>query len=404
MIDSTVVFEARALTIGVPQSVVNDMSTRGWTTYANFAFSVPSQNDDQAFMAGVIVPLLNDADHIHAPKLRRLFFESHTLTAADLRRKVDTSEMEAPRKLPPPEIAQRLELLQARISPLIIADALEPSHHLINAVVQCVEDGRVRYIEWSKCTSRTQEVNNVKEDSDLKIWKTDSSGAIRAAAREPSIKAILDTELDVHNALRRRGVAYEVAQAMSFERHEKIINHFFAELKREPMEGFASVTLQQIAAADRELHVRMAELTRAGMRPGPAGELPLDLPSEQVLAGAEIRWMLMPNPIRKAAAIGVNETQAHKKPKADSDPKRDREERGKKSREEALKLKRMKRTPMPKQLVGCVPCDDQGRPYCFGFNLGTCKEQGDCKRGQHKCCKKNCGQKHAFVTAHKGAQ
>ena len=86
--------------------------------------------------------------------------------------------------------------------------------------------------------------------------------------------AALSTDLDVHHALRRRGVAYEVAQAMSFEVHESIINYFFFELKKDPMEGFSSVTLQQVAAADRELHVRLAEATRGGFRVGPAGELP----------------------------------------------------------------------------------------------------------------------------------
>ena len=52
-----------------------------------------------------------------------------------------------------------------------------------------------------------EEVNNIKEDSDLKVWKTDSAGMIKAASKDPSIQAVLDPELDVHNALRRRGVA-----------------------------------------------------------------------------------------------------------------------------------------------------------------------------------------------------
>ena len=149
-------------------------------------------SDEQLFTDGVVVPLLVNPDHPDAPKLRRLFFESHTLTSAELRRKVDSSETEAPRKLPPPEIAQRLEMLQGRVAPLVIANVLEPSHHLINSMVQCVEDGRVRYIEWAKCTSRTQEVNNVKEDTELKVWKADSSGAIKASAKEPSIVAVLN--------------------------------------------------------------------------------------------------------------------------------------------------------------------------------------------------------------------
>ena len=402
LVDSAAVFEGRARVIGLPDATITAMGLRGWTTHATFAFSVATRPgvDEQAFVDGVVVPLLGAPDHIEAPKLRRLFFEAHTLTSADLRRKVDATETEAPRKLPAPEIAQRLELLQERVRPLIIANVLEPSHQLINALVQCVEDGRVRYVEWSRCTSRTQEVNNVKEDGDLRVWKTDSSGAIKAVNKEPSLSANLTTELDVHNALRRRGVAYEVAQAMSFETHEKVINFFFFELKKEPMEGFSPVTLQQLASADREMHVRLAEATRGGLRPGPAGELPLDIPVQQILDGPELRWMLMPMPKKFSSKPSAEPAPANRKPET-QDPKRSKNDVTKKTKEEAARLKKLKRTPMPKQLSGCVPCNDDGQPYCFGYNLGTCKSTTDCQRGLHKCCKKGCGKGHSFISAHK---
>ena len=402
LVDSVAVFEGRARAIGVPDATITAMGLRGWTTHATFAFSVATQPgvDEQAFVDGVVVPLLGAPDHIEAPKLRRLFFEAHTLTSADLRRKVDASEQDLPRKLPAPEIAQRLELLQARVGPLQLANVLEPSHQLINALVQCVEDGRLRYIDWSRCTSRTQEVNNVKEDGDLRIWKADNTGAIKATNKEPSIQANLTTELDVHNALRRRGVAYEIAQAMSFECHERVINFFFYELKKDPMEGFAPVSLQQVAAADRELHVRLAEATRGGLRPGPAGELPLDIPVQDIPNGPELRWMLMPLP-KKGPGKPTSDGPPSNKTHSDSDPKRNKNEVAKKTKEEAARLKKLKRTPMPKQLVGCVPCDESGHPFCFGYNLGTCKSTSDCQKGLHKCCKKGCGKAHPFISAHK---
>ena len=56
----------------------------------------------------------------------------------------------------------------------------------------------MRYIEWSRCTSRSQEVNNIREDSDLRVWKTDSTGAIKAV-HGPDMQAVLSTELDLHN-------------------------------------------------------------------------------------------------------------------------------------------------------------------------------------------------------------
>ena len=95
-----------------------------------------------------------------------------------------------------------------RIQSLKIANVLEPSHQLINALVQCVEDGRVRYIEWSRFASRTQEVNNVKEDGPEDL-AADGTGAIKAVNKKPTSVATLTTELDIHNALRRRGMAYE---------------------------------------------------------------------------------------------------------------------------------------------------------------------------------------------------
>ncbi|CAL1132314.1 unnamed protein product [Cladocopium goreaui] len=395
LVDSTAVFEARAASIGVPDDVVAAMALKGWVSHGTYAFAVATQPgaDEQAFLDGVIIPLLGGADHIAAPKLRRLFFESHTLTSAELRRQVDSTEQEAPRKLPAPEISQRMEMLQARIRPLIVANFMEPSHHLINSLVQCVEDGRVRYIEWSRCTSRTQEVNNIKEDGDLKIWKTDSTGTIKATTKEPSIVASLNTELDVHNALRRRGVAYEIAQAMTFEVHEAIINYFFFELKKDPMEGFGQVTLQQVAAADRELHVRLAEATRGGFKTGPAGELPLDIHVKRILDGPELKWMLMPLPKR---AAGKPTTDGPSKSSNDAESKRNKAEPNK-TKQDSLKLKRLKRTPMPKKLVGCVPCNDEGQPLCFAFNLGTCASSSDCPKGLHMCCKKGCNKRHAFV-------
>ena len=402
LVDSSAVFESRARAIGLGDQVIHDMAVKGWGSHGTYAFAVATQpgGDEQVFLDGVIVPLLGSPDHPDAAKLRRLFFESHTLTSAELRRKVDSTELEAPRKLPPQEISQRLELLQARIKPLVVSNFMEPSHHLINSIVQCVEDNRIRYIEWSRCTSRTQEVNNVKEDHDLKIWRADGSGTIKATSKEPSMQAILSTELDVHNALRRRGVAYEIAQAMSFEVHESIINYLFFELKKDPLEGFAAVTMQQLAAADRELHVRLAEATRGGFKPGPAGELPLDVHVQRILEGPELKWILMPHP--KRASVPKASTADHQNVKVaqETDQKRNRQESNK-QKQDASKLKRLKRTPMPKKLVGCVPCNEEGRPICFGFNLGSCSSSTDCAKGLHICCKKGCFKKHSFLTAHK---
>jgi hypothetical protein len=87
---------------------------------------------------------------------------------------------------------------------------------------------------------------------------------------------------------------------MSFEKHEAIVNLLFSELQREPLEGFRRPTMGQLAAADREIHVKLSEKTRSGLPMGPQGELPLDQYVQQVLEMPAVMWLLMPKP--KAAA------------------------------------------------------------------------------------------------------
>ena len=107
----------------------------------------------------------------------------------------------------------------------------------------------------------------------------------------------------------------------------------------------------------------------------------------------------MPMP-KKAIAKPVQEPTKPNKPAADPD-KRTRTEQPKRNKQDALRLKRLKRTPMPKQLAGCTPCTEDGKPYCFAFNLGTCSSPTDCEKGLHLCCKKGCGKKHSYISAHK---
>lgn len=84
---------------------------------------------------------------------------------------------------------------------------------------------------------------------------------------------------------------------MSFEKHEAIVNLLFSELQREPLEGFRRPTMGQLAAADREIHVKLSEKTRSGLPIGP-----LDQCVQQVLEMPAVMWLLMPKPRQLSAA------------------------------------------------------------------------------------------------------
>ena len=401
MVDSAALFHSRCQATGLAGAAIQALKDKGWGTMGTFAFCAsnsPAAVDDATFTTKVVIPILGDRDHVDAPKLRRLHFEAYTTVAADLKRRVDSSEQDAPRKLPPQEISERLETLQKKILPLKIENALEPSHSLINHVAQFVEEGRLRYIEWSKCTTRSQEVNNLKEDQVLKVWKPDSNGVVKAVEKGSDMRATVTTDLEVHNALRRRGVAYDVAQAMSFNQHEELINVFFNEMQREPLEGFQRVSLEQVAAADREVHVRLAEKTRGGLGKDSNGDLPLDAPLKEVLKSSEIRWMLMPLP-KKFAAKTVAD---NPKPKAE-EPKQPPKTSPRKSNQQrpgAQGPRKSRKGPMPPALKAGVPVNNEGKPICFGYNLNTCKSAGDCTKGLHICCHPKCFQKHPFIDKH----
>eukprot|EP00435_Cladocopium_sp_Y103_P023589 s953_g5.t1 len=382
MVDSAALFKSRCQATGLSDAAITAITAKGWGTMGTFAFCAsnsPATVTDTAFADKVVVPILGDRDHVDAPKLRRLHFEACTTVSAKLKRRVDASEQDAPRKLPPQEISERLEALQKKILPLKVENALEPSHSLINHVAQFVKEGRLRYIEWSKCTTRTQEVSNLKEDQFLKIWKPDANGVIKAVDKGVDMRATVSTDLEVHNALRRRGVAYDVGQAMSFTKHEELINLFFNEMQKEPLDGFQRVSLEQIAAADREVHVRLAEKTRSGLSKGTDGGLPLDKPLEEVLQSSEVRWLLMPLPKRvqpKPTEPAKRKTEEESKASAKGSPKKAGNGKGGQNQGP----RKIRKGPMPAGLRGGVPSNAEGKPICFAYNLGTCKSDHDCSK------------------------
>ena len=71
----------------------------------------------------------------------------------------------------------------------------------------------------------------------------------------------------------------------------KLVAILFAELQRDPPPTFRKVGVGQVAAADREIYVRLAEATRSGLSLGPAGKLPLNVPLAAVLGNLAVMWL-----------------------------------------------------------------------------------------------------------------
>ena len=92
-LDSEAVFNERMVALGL-QEHTEKFHKLGWKTYGSLAFAtsfVPGRTEDERFLKDIVEAGLGDSDHHHKGALRRLFFESYTLAAADLKRKVEVT-------------------------------------------------------------------------------------------------------------------------------------------------------------------------------------------------------------------------------------------------------------------------------------------------------------------------
>ena len=70
-----------------------------WKTMGDLAFEVREGNNEETFARKILVPGLGSADHKDAGRLRRLFYESFTLAALDLKLRVGGTVADGPRRI-----------------------------------------------------------------------------------------------------------------------------------------------------------------------------------------------------------------------------------------------------------------------------------------------------------------
>ena len=180
MLDSEAVFASRALEIGLTRDEIATITRLGWSTYGKLAFAsnyTPGQADERPVLelaAAITGRTPPPADRL--PLVRRLVFESYTLAAAELRTRMERKEDDGPRKLTQAERAERHSSQAARLTGLDLTGEMEPSHTLVDAIFQMMEDNQLKYVRWEQCTKRDQELMGLKVDP---TWKPDSNGVIR---------------------------------------------------------------------------------------------------------------------------------------------------------------------------------------------------------------------------------
>ena len=178
-LESTPVFRSRARQIGLAEADVDALALSGIDTMGSYAFCCSSQpgSSDEAPLIAVLTQVLGGPPSVALmAKLRRLFYEAHTLAIVDMKSRLDRGEEDQPRKLLGPERLERMNLLRQRLPGFTIEGQLEFSHALLDKCIDQYDRNELRVIPLEECTWRLQELEGVKRDDKLKIEiKKDSS-------------------------------------------------------------------------------------------------------------------------------------------------------------------------------------------------------------------------------------
>eukprot|EP00435_Cladocopium_sp_Y103_P053363 s2261_g17.t1 len=378
--DSEAHFLARANEYGVPAPFTQCLRQQGVSTLGHLAFAVfrpgsefeERQFDQSATDVNNGVRLTMGA----SAALRRLHFESEVVMASTIRASVDSTDTTAAKPIPFAEKKARLDQLHARFQGLNIHGTGEPSHALLDEVSAQFEARALRYIEPQRCTSRELEVQTGKSEKKFKLDAITLSMKENKHVQDEAVS----TTFHFSQCLRRRGLAHEFANLISFRTHElyteKLLKHFSSE----PPIRFQATTLAQVIKADKEVFSYLAQEVQ-DIRPGADNVRPLDDALKRALRDYTVAFHLVPLP---KFAMKDETTQPGSTRRNSSEPYANTFNKGKGRGKGGKSGKASGSNAAPKGYHGCVGRDAKNRPTCFDYNISGCDRSppgGTCAKG-----------------------
>lgn len=297
IIDSEAHFSKRSEEIGLGVAGQTSLTRAGYTTLGRLAFAVGQpgtplvEHDFNNFATNILGGMASMHD---ISSIKRLLFESQTMVMANLREQVTSPDVFTSKKMPAVEREAKMRNLRARLPGVLIEKQIEPSHALLNLVAQIWESRQLVYIEVDKLTSREHEVLYSKTTKQLSV--DPDKLVVKEESKVPDQTAT--TELQVLEALKRRGVAFAACDCMSWNAHERYLQALFGHLRTEPPEGFSKPTLQQVLRADRQAFLLMIRQD-VGVRRAPDDSVPMDDGLMRALQSYEVGFNLIPLPKAK---------------------------------------------------------------------------------------------------------
>ena len=100
-------------------------------------------------------------------QLRRLIFEAITCTVQSISQRVSGGDDCKDSKMPPQERDRRLADQRERLPGLLIRNATEPAHGLVDKFVKMLSDACLKHVPLHSCVSREDELCHEKNTSKL---------------------------------------------------------------------------------------------------------------------------------------------------------------------------------------------------------------------------------------------
>ena len=407
-VNSEAHFRARALEYGLHEDILAALLAQNIKTMGALAFAIfrPGQDfDDNTFNNwardlnnGVLPPMGSMS------ALRRLHFESEVILTSTLRASVESVDSSEPKSLPFAERATRMQQLRTRLTGISIHGQGEPSHSLVEEMCHQYESRCLKHVEASRCTSRENEIQAGKSDKKIKL----DSGTLALKETRAVPDESISTTWHFAQCMRRRALAYEFANLITFERHERYTEQLIRHLNIEPPPGFHATSLIQVLRADKEVWSFLARSVQ-DIRPDGAGVRPLDTALDDALKDYNTTFHLLPLP-KSNADTTQSKAGKHDSPQSgnsaqwsnpggwNSNAAGSNFKGGKKGRGKGKGA-----SNAPRGYPGCVGRDAKNRPICFDYNVAECSKApggGTCPKGRHVCFKAGCFKVHQYKTAH----
>ena len=424
-IESKAVFRARAIQIGLAEVVVDALEQAGHGTFGSFAFCCSYQpgtnnGEDKALVDTISEDLGRPASSGEMALLRRLFFESHAVALQDMRNRTERPSDAAPTKVMAAERSARYEDQKRRLVGLNLSGPLEPSNSLIDTVFAMVETNELKYIQIHLLTSREQEMDGLKEDSELKEYSVRiKAGEFNLKERDLKVHTDLSSDLKVRFALQRRGLAFDQSGLITWSVHDQWVSSLFHRMQELPLKGYAMISLDQVLRADRRLFMKMGEACRASIVGVPGSRKPLDVALEKFSEHNDVLFLVAPLalPLDKTESSSVrSEPYGSPKKQGKGKGKGVQQEgkgkgngkqqggkgKGRQNNESKGKGKGKGKGGRQGPPAHCCSRTADGRAVCWGFNRpGGCDHNeitpgGSCEHGFHICGYFGCHEPHAM--------